>query len=71
MNRKWQSRRWIIAAWAIIMTTWLIVFSSLRGQIPEGLEAVTPLLIGIAGAYIAADSLTKPKSPGGPGDDAP
>jgi len=32
------------------------------GDVPAGLGAALGLLVGIAGGYIAADSITKPKA---------
>lgn len=66
MRRKWQSRRWIIALWALLMASALIVSAVIRDRMPQGLESALPLLLGIIGGYIAADSLTKPK--GGTGE---
>jgi multisubunit Na+/H+ antiporter MnhE subunit len=54
---KWQSRRWLICVWAIIMVTWLVVTQS---DISWAGTAIS-LLLAIIGGYIAADSLTKPK----------
>jgi hypothetical protein len=45
-----------MAAASAIITTGIV-----RGDIPEGLGAVVSILAGVAGGYIAADSLTKGK----------
>jgi len=43
------------------MATIIIASGIIRGDIPGGLSAALALLVGIAGGYIAADSMTKPK----------
>jgi xanthine/uracil permease len=58
---KWQSRRWIIAVWAMLSATLLMVWSVWTQYSPDWLGVVLPILIGIAGGYIAADSMTKPR----------
>jgi hypothetical protein len=58
---KWQSRRWWTALWSMTMATIIIAAGIIRGDIPGGLSAALALLVGIAGGYIAADSMTKPK----------
>jgi hypothetical protein len=58
---KWQSRRWWVAIWSMATSTSIIVSGIVRGDIPGGLGAALALLVGIAGGYIAADSMTKPK----------
>lgn len=61
MSSKWQSRRWLVCVWAIGVATALIVSAVVRDRLPDGLESSIPLLLGIIGGYIAANSLTKPK----------
>jgi hypothetical protein len=58
---KWKSRRWWVTLWAMAMATAIIITGVVRGDIPNGLAAALSLLVGVAGAYLAADSLTKPK----------
>lgn len=59
---KWQSRRWWIAVWAILMTTSIIVWLMIRqGEAPAWVGIVINLFQLIIGGYIAADSFTKPK----------
>jgi hypothetical protein len=59
--KKWQSRRWWIAIWAMLGATAIIVVSLVKGSVPDGLPTIFSVLAGIIGGYIAADSLTKPK----------
>jgi len=59
--KKWHSRRWWIAIWAMLSATLLMVWSVAAQYAPDWLGVTLPLLIGIAGGYIAADSMTKPK----------
>jgi len=59
--KKWQSRRWWIAIWAMLLSTVIIVFSIDRKAVPEGFSTIFTVLAGIIGGYIAADSFTKPK----------
>jgi len=61
MMGKWQSRRWWVAIWAMAMSTFIIIMATLEGNIVEGLSSALMILVGIAGGYIAADSLTKKK----------
>jgi hypothetical protein len=58
---KWQSRRWWVALWAMLMATIIILAGIARGDVPGGLGAALSLLVGVTGGYIAADSLTKPR----------
>jgi hypothetical protein len=58
---KWQSRRWLVAVWAMVTVTWLMVYSVIMQYSPDWLGLALPLLLGIIGGYIAADSLTKGK----------
>lgn len=59
---KWQSRRWWIAVWAILMTTSIIGWLMIRqGEAPAWVGIVINLFQLIIGGYIAADSFTKPK----------
>jgi hypothetical protein len=43
------------------MATVILLYGVYTGDIPGGMGAAFPLLIGVAGGYIAADSFTKPK----------
>ena len=62
MYNKWQSRRWLIALWSILMTTFIIIWLMIRqGEAPAWVGVVINLFQLIIGGYIAADSLTKPK----------
>jgi len=39
-----------------------IIFSGIiTGDVPNGLGAALSILVGVAGGYIAADSMTKPR----------
>ena len=58
---KWQSRRWWVAIWSMVMASAIIVYGIISGDIPGGMGAALTILIGIAGGYIAADSMTKPR----------
>jgi hypothetical protein len=59
---KWQSRRWLIALWSILMTTSIIIWLMIRqGEAPAWVGVVINLFQLIIGGYIAADSFTKPK----------
>ena len=58
---KWQSRRWWVCLWAMLMSTAIIIFGMYSTEIPPGMGTALSLLVGIAGGYIAADSLTKQK----------
>jgi hypothetical protein len=58
---KWQSRRWLVTFWAVLMATGLMFYSIIRQYSPDWLGVTLPLLIGIIGGYIAADSFTKPR----------
>lgn len=58
---KWNSRRWWVCLWAVVASSAIITVAIARGLVPAGLEAALPLLLGIIGGYIAADSMTKPK----------
>jgi len=59
---KWNSRRWWVCLWAIVMVTsvivWLMVF---RDDAPSWVGTAISLFQLIIGGYIAADSFTKPK----------
>lgn len=61
MRSKWQSRRWYVCLWSILAASAIIVSGLIKGDIPDGMGAALSLLVGIAGGYIAADSLTKPR----------
>jgi len=61
LYNKWQSRRWWVCLWAMAAASAIITTGIVRGDIPEGLGAVVSILAGVAGGYIAADSLTKGK----------
>ena len=61
MYKKWESRRWWVAVWSMTMATAIIGAGIIREDIPGGLGAALSLLVSVAGGYIAADSLTKPK----------
>ena len=61
MYNKWQSRRWWVCVWAMLMATVILLYGVYTGDIPGGMGAALPILIGVAGGYIAADSMTKPK----------
>ena len=58
---KWQSRRWWVAVWAMTAASAIITSGIVREDIPGGMGAALSLLVGVVGAYIAADSLTKPR----------
>jgi len=59
---KWNSRRWWICVWAILMVTsiiiWLIIKST---EAPSWVGTAISLFQLIIGGYIASDSFTKPK----------
>lgn len=65
MRSKWQSRRWIICIWAALNAQAIITAGIIYNGLPAGLASALSLLIGVIGGYIAADSLTKPKTLGG------
>jgi hypothetical protein len=58
---KWQSRRWIIAVWAMLTASFLVTWSVVTKYTPDWLGVTLSLLMGIIGGYIAADSFTKPR----------
>jgi hypothetical protein len=58
---KWQSRRWWVCIWAMLCASGIILSGIISGNTPEGMGSALSLLIGVAGGYIAADSMTKPK----------
>jgi hypothetical protein len=58
---KWQSRRWWVAIWSMVMASIIIIYGVISGDIPGGMGAALTVLIGISGGYIAADSMTKPR----------
>jgi hypothetical protein len=45
----------------MVMASAIIVYGIISGDIPGGMGAALSILIGIAGGYIAADSMTKPR----------
>jgi hypothetical protein len=45
----------------MVMATAIIFYGMATGDIPGGMGAALSILIGIAGGYIAADSMTKPR----------
>ena len=58
---KWMSRRWWVCVWAMLSATLIIVTGLVRGSVPDSFGTALSVLVGVAGGYIAADSLTKPK----------
>jgi hypothetical protein len=60
MYNKWQSRRWLVALWSMLAASAIIGSGIIQGDIPGGMGAALALLVGVAGGYIAADSMTKP-----------
>lgn len=52
---KWQSRRFLFAAWAALLATWIV------GNDMDKWTGVASALVAIIGAYILGDSYTKPK----------
>jgi hypothetical protein len=62
MYNKWQSRRWWICVWAVVMTTGLIVWLVIRQtEAPGWVGIVINIFQIIIIGYIAANSMTKPK----------
>ena len=61
MYNKWQSRRWWVTIWAMLMASVIIIAGVVREDMPAGLSAALSLLVGVVGGYLAADSLTKKK----------
>ena len=47
--------------WAMLSATLIIVTGLIRGNVPDSFGAALSILVGVAGGYIAADSMTKPK----------
>ena len=63
MVAKWKSRRWIIALWAMMSASSIVVYGMVAGDIPGGMGTALPLLIGLVGAYMASNTMTRPKEP--------
>lgn len=61
MYNKWQSRRWWVTMWSMLMASIVIIYGVVEDGLPEGLGTALSLLVGVVGGYIAADSLTKKK----------
>jgi hypothetical protein len=51
-----------VAIWSMLMASAIIISGIVRADIPNGLGTALALLVGVAGGYIAADSMTKPKA---------
>ena len=45
----------------MLSATLIIVTGLVRGNVPDSFGAALSVLVGVAGGYLAADSLTKPK----------
>lgn len=60
---KWQSRRWLVCVWAVLLATILILWlmSQQGKEVPSWVGLTLNLFQGIIMLYIAADSFTKPK----------
>jgi hypothetical protein len=58
---KWQSRRWWVCLWAMFICSIIVGYGVYVGDIPGGMGTAFPLLVGVVGGYIAADSYTKGK----------
>lgn len=65
MYNKWQSRKWWICVWAMAMSTGLVVYACtiqvLKIEVPTVVGISIPLLFGIIGGYMAANTILKPK----------
>ena len=58
---KWNSRRWWICVWAVVMTTALIIYLMISRVDAGWVGTDIALFQVIIGGYIAADSMTKPR----------
>lgn len=56
---KWNSRRWIICVWVMLMSTVLMVWSLITQKELSWVGMSLPILLGIIGVYIGAESYTK------------
>jgi len=45
----------------MLMSSVILLYGVYSGDIPGGMGTALPLLIGVVGGYVAADSFTKPK----------
>lgn len=60
MRSKWQSRRFLFALWAALMSSFLIVSPAIPGvESPDWAGSVITALILIVGAFIGGESYTK------------
>ena len=57
--KKWASRRWWVCIWAILMTTFLMVYSIITKTDLSWFGAGIALFQLIIGGYIASDTMTK------------
>lgn len=58
---KWNSRRWWVCIWAILMSTFLMVYSVITKTDLSWFGAAMALFQLIIGAYIASNTITKPR----------
>jgi hypothetical protein len=56
---KWNSRRWRISVWAMLVITLTMSFSLIFKYDPSWIGVSLPLLLSIPLAYIGAESYTK------------
>lgn len=58
---KWNSRRWWVCIWAILMSTFLMVYSVITKTDLSWFGAGIALFQLIIGAYLASNTITKPR----------
>jgi len=61
MNPKYKSRRWLIALWAVLMSTFIMIFSISTQYVADWQGIALPILLTIPNAFIIGDSYTKKK----------
>jgi len=58
---KFKSRRFLVALWAMLVISFVLIYSLLSKYEPNWIGIASPLLIAIPSVYIASESYTKPK----------
>lgn len=58
---KWKSRRWLLALWAVAISSFIMIFSITTQYTADWIGIALPLLLAIPSAYIFGDSYTKKK----------
>jgi uncharacterized membrane protein YfcA len=61
IKTKWQSRRWWVCVWAMVLLTSTLILSYIKIIDVDWMSTLVMGLLGIIGGWLGSETITKPK----------